>query len=153
MPYGAFFGTNNMLYAFWEHFYERDLVERSWFVWTISLYKMPGTSDLISVFVKCMFFSWNMKFTGTYDRFNNYLLCITLIGREQLINKGWLIRGGNGWRILHYPAPPPPPFPTPTLHLPPACHHPQIPLFVQLIARRNTILPLLAPDASSMQRR
>ena len=31
-----------------------------------------------------------MKLTGTYNRFNNYLLCITLKGREILISKGWL---------------------------------------------------------------
>ena len=37
-----------------------------------------------------VFFSWNMKLTGTYNRFNNYLLCITLKGREILISKGWL---------------------------------------------------------------
>ena len=37
-------------------FYERDLVESSWFVKTISLYKMPGTSDPISDFFQVHFF-------------------------------------------------------------------------------------------------
>ena len=37
-------------------FYERDLVENSLVVWTISLFKVPCTSDPISVFVKCIFF-------------------------------------------------------------------------------------------------
>ena len=61
------------------------------------------------IFFKCK----NMKFTDTYNRFNNYLLCITLKGREILINKDWLGVGKVGEDTFSAPSPtttlPPPP--------------------------------------------
>ena len=90
----------------------------------------------------------NMKFTGTYNRLNNYLLCFTLIGREQLISKGRLGLGMVGQDTFPRSHPPS----QPSTSLPPATIL-RLPSFVQLMTRRNTTLTHLPPDMSSMQRR
>ena len=111
-----------MLYAFREHFLWKGFGRK--FMVCIDHFPLYDAWHLrphLQLFSN-VFFSWNMKFTGTYNRFNNYLLCITLKGRgEILINKGWLGVGMVGEDTF------PAPSPIPTLHLPTPPPPPRLP--------------------------